>query len=264
MPEALLLRDLDVRVGGLTLVHSVSLSLQPGESVALLGHSGSGKSLTAAAITGGLSRMLDATGELVLDGTAVDVGSSLRPAGCVAAVQQDSSNALNPLVRVARQLEVPLRRRGLQGRQLHDRAAELLDACSIDDPHRVLRSYPAELSGGQRQRACIALALACEAKVLVADEPTTALDVVSQAQVLDTLAAARERAGLALLFITHDLAAASQICDRAVVLQNGRIVEQGTFRALVDAPQHPYTRELVDLVRSQSMVGTRLRKETAA
>lgn len=217
--------------------------------MALLGHSGSGKSLTAAAITGGLSRMLDATGEVELDGVAVEPSSSIRPPGLVAAVQQDSSSALNPLVRVGQQLGVPLRATGVTDRDA--RAHELLDACGIEDPARVLHSYPAELSGGQRQRVCIALALACDAKALIADEPTTALDVVSQAQVLGTLAAAQERAGLALLFITHDLAAASQICDRAIVLQHGRVVEEGTFAALVDHPRHPYTKELVDAVRSQ-------------
>ena len=228
-------------------MRGVSLSLAAGESVALLGHSGSGKSLTAAAITGALSRMLDATGDIQLDGRPVDPASSMRPPGLVAAVQQDSSSALNPLVRVGAQLDVPLRNAGVADRGA--RAGELLSACGIEDPVRVLRSYPAELSGGQRQRVCIALALACEAKALIADEPTTALDVVSQAQVLDTLAAAQQRAGLALLFITHDIAAASQLCDRAVVLQHGRVVEEGAFADLVERPQHPYTRELVDAVR---------------
>ncbi|MFT4052348.1 MAG: ABC transporter ATP-binding protein [Microbacterium sp.] len=262
MPEALLLRHLDVRAGNTSLIEDISLTLDEGESVALIGHSGSGKSLTAAAITGGLSRLLDATGELALDGTPVELSSPLRPPGCVAAVGQDSSAALNPLARVAAQLRVPLHRRGLSRDAARSRAAELLEACGIEEPLRVLRSYPAELSGGQRQRVCIALALACEAKLLVADEPTTALDVVSQAHVLDTLAAARERAGLALLFITHDLAAASQICDRAVVLQGGRIVEEGTFGSLVTSPRHPYTRELVDAVRSRPDFG--IHQEDAA
>ncbi|MFT4234984.1 MAG: ABC transporter ATP-binding protein [Microbacterium sp.] len=262
MSPLITLTDLCVSASGTALVKGVSLTIEPGEAVALLGHSGSGKSLTAATITGGLSRLLDATGELVLDGSPVGVSSSIRPPGCVAAVQQDSSSALNPLVPVAGQLEVPLRH-SLSARDAHERAAELLDACGIEDPGRVLRSYPAELSGGQRQRVCIALALACEAKVLVADEPTTALDVVSQAQVLETLAVARERAGLALLFITHDLAAASQVCDRAVVLQAGRIVEEGMFAQLVESPQHPYTQELVDAVRSQPTFGIH-RQEAAA
>ncbi|MFT4219725.1 MAG: ABC transporter ATP-binding protein [Microbacterium sp.] len=264
MPDAIVLEDLHVRVGATSLVHGVSVSVAAGESVALLGHSGSGKSLTAAAVTGGLSRLLDATGELSLDGKRVDVASSLRPAGCVASVQQDSSSALNPLVRVIGQMATPARNHGLSGAEAHARAAELLDACGIDDPVRVLRSYPAELSGGQRQRVCIALALACRARIVVADEPTTALDVVSQAQVLDTLAAARERAGLALLFITHDLAAASQICDRAVVLQDGRVVEQGAFADLVEQPQHPYTRELVDTARRQPTFDLLSRRATEA
>ncbi|ALJ20667.1 ATP-binding cassette domain-containing protein [Microbacterium sp. No. 7] len=249
MPSVILLEDLRVSAAGVPLVHGVSVTIEAGESVALLGHSGSGKSLTAAAITGGLSRMLDATGRLTLCGRDADVASSHRPLGSVATVQQDSSSALNPLARVGSQLAVPLRRRALSRTQALARAAELLDACGIEDPPRVLRSYPAELSGGQRQRVCIALALACETQALVADEPTTALDVVSQAQVLETLAAARARAGLALLFITHDLAAASQICDRAIVLHDGRVIERGTFAELVGDPRHPYTRELVDAVR---------------
>ena len=251
MTPVLELVDLRVRAGGTPLVHGVSVTLAAGESLALLGHSGSGKSLTAAAVTGGLSRMLDATGELEIDGERVDVASSARPTGCVACVQQDSSSALNPLTRVGRQLEVPLRRTGLAAAAAHERAAALLADCGIEDPARVLRSYPAELSGGQRQRVCIALALACEARVLVADEPTTALDVVSQAQVLDTLAAARERAGLALLFITHDIAVASQLCDRAIVLQDGRVVEEGPFAELIANPRHPYTRSLVEAVRGR-------------
>ncbi|MEZ5087235.1 MAG: ABC transporter ATP-binding protein [Tessaracoccus sp.] len=251
MTEALILDNLRVRVGATPLVHGISLELRSGESVALLGHSGSGKSLTAATITGSLSRLLDATGELTIEGQKVDLMSSKRPKGRIACVQQDSSSALNPLVRVGPQLEVPLRNAGMSADAGHARAVEVLDACGIEDPERVLRSYPAELSGGQRQRVCIALALLCEAKILVADEPTTALDVVSQAQVLDTLAAARQSAGLALLFITHDIAAASQICDRAVVLQDGRVVEEGYFEALINRPQHPYTRELVEAVREQ-------------
>ncbi|MFT4008595.1 MAG: ABC transporter ATP-binding protein [Nocardioidaceae bacterium] len=261
MNEAIVLTDLRVQARGTPLVRGVSLSVRAGESVALLGHSGSGKSLTAAAITGGLSRLLDATGELTLNGTPVGLSSSFRPARQVAAVQQDSSSALNPLTRVARQLMVPLRDNGLTESDARQRAGELLDACGIEDPHRVLRSYPAELSGGQRQRACIALALACQAGILIADEPTTALDVVSQAQVLDTLAAARARAGLTLLFITHDLAAASQVCDRAVVMGAGQAVEEGMFADLVERPQHPYTRELVDAVRTQPVFGILRRRD---
>ncbi|MDF1489158.1 ATP-binding cassette domain-containing protein [Tessaracoccus caeni] len=250
MTEALRLDDLKVRVGGTSLLHGISLTLSRGESVALLGHSGSGKSLTAATIAGSLSRLLDATGDLTIEGERVDVMSSRRPAGRIACVQQDSASALNPLVRVGRQLGVPLSNAGLAPVAAHARAVEVLDACGIEEPERVLRSYPAELSGGQRQRVCIALALLCEASILVADEPTTALDVVSQAQVLGTLSAAQERAGMALLFITHDIAAASQICDRAVVLQGGRVVEEGDFETLITAPRHPYTRELVDAVRA--------------
>lgn len=252
-PAAIVLDDLWVHAGRSPLVHGVSLRVGHGESVALLGHSGSGKSLTAAAITGGLSRLLDATGSLVLARTSAEVNSSVRPPGLVASVQQDSSSALNPLLRVRKQLGVPLRQRGLAGSAIDEQAAELLAGCGIEDPLRVLRSYPAELSGGQRQRVCIALALACQARVMVADEPTTALDVVSQAQVLETLATARAQAGMALLFITHDLAAASQVCDRAIVLQAGMVVEEGTFRQLVDDPHHPYTRELVDAVRESAV-----------
>lgn len=248
MTEVLRLDDLEVRVGETPLVHQVSLVLSKGESVALLGHSGSGKSLTAATITGALSRLLDATGDLTIEGEKVDLGSFERPKGRIACVQQDSSSALNPLVRVGRQLKVPLSNAGMSPDAADARATEVLEACGIEEPGRVLRSYPAELSGGQRQRVCIALALLCEATILVADEPTTALDVVSQAQVLDTLSAARQRAGMTLLFITHDIAAASQICDRAVVLKDGRVVDEGTFEKLIAAPQHPYTRELVDAV----------------
>lgn len=252
MTPVLRLSDLHVGIHGHDLVTGVSLEVGPGESVALLGHSGSGKSLTTAAIVGHLAPQLDATGELWIDGQRMALQSVACPAGAVACVQQDSARALNPLVRVGRQLEVPLRHRGLSADDAARRATRLLEGCGIEEPARVLHSYPAELSGGQRQRVCIALALACEAKLLIADEPTTALDVVSQAQVIEILRTVREEErnrGMALLFITHDIAVASQVCDRAIVLHDGQVVDRGTFRELVDTPRHAYTRTLAENVR---------------
>ncbi|HMR48093.1 MAG TPA: ABC transporter ATP-binding protein [Arachnia sp.] len=264
MTEVLRLDNLVVKSGETPLVQGVSLALSRGESVALLGHSGSGKSLTAATITGALSRLLDATGALTIEGEKADLVSFARPKGRIACVQQDSASALNPLVRVGRQLGVPLGNAGMSPSAAHDRMTEVLGACGIEEPARVLRSYPAELSGGQRQRVCIALALLCEAAILVADEPTTALDVVSQAQVLDTLSAARRRAGMTVLFITHDIAAASQVCDRAVVLKEGSVVDEGTFEQLIAAPRHPYTRELVDAVTEPAALRPAALEESVA
>lgn len=252
MNEALAISDLRVSIDGAPLVDGVSVTVRAGEAVALLGHSGSGKSLTAAAITGNVSPQLDVSGSLALDGRHIDIRTVRRPEGAVACVQQDSSRALNPLIRVGSQLEVPLRGRGMSAAGAREKAASLLAGCGIEDPARALRSYPAELSGGQRQRVCIALALACEARLLIADEPTTALDVVSQSQVIQTLADAQRGGAFALLFITHDIAVASQVAERAIVLYHGRIVEEGPFHEIVTRPRHPYTRALVDAVTASS------------
>jgi peptide/nickel transport system ATP-binding protein len=245
--------DLVVTISGHRVVDGVTFAVDAGERVALIGASGSGKSLTAAAIVGHLPPVARATGQVRVDGQdVVHVPAARRPrtAG-VAAVAQDPLAALNPLVSIGTQLAIPLRhRQGLRGTGLTERATDLLRSVGIEDPVRVLHSWAGELSGGQRQRVCIAIALACRTSLLVADEPTTALDVVTQAQVVGVLRA--HGRGSALLFITHDVAVAASLCDRAIVLAEGRVVEEGSLTGLIAAPQHRYTRQLVHAARAST------------
>ncbi|HEX2298839.1 MAG TPA: ATP-binding cassette domain-containing protein, partial [Pseudonocardiaceae bacterium] len=204
----LAVRGLVVEIGGHRLLDGIDLDVGPQERVALLGASGSGKSLTAAAVLGRLPHGATALGSVRVRGAevlGVPAARRGRSAG-VAAVFQDSRTALNPLVRTGAQLVAPLRHHGgLTPEQASSAAVELLAAVGLDDPLRVLRAFPGELSGGQRQRVCIALALACRPQLLLVDEPTTALDVVSQHQVLQVLHERMAASDAGLLFITHDL-----------------------------------------------------------
>jgi peptide/nickel transport system ATP-binding protein len=249
--SALEVTDLVVSVGGTRLLHGVDLVVPAGSRTALVGASGSGKSLTAGAVLGRLPAGAVATGSVRVAGEEVlGVPAARRAASTrVAAVAQDPLAALNPLVTVGAQLSTPLRRRaGLRGTAVRARALELLAAVGLADAERVLRSVPGELSGGQRQRVCTAIALAARAGLLVADEPTTALDLVTQAQVVDVL---REHTrGSALLFVTHDIAVAAALCDRVAVLCDGRVVERGPAAELVGAPTSDHLRELVTAARA--------------
>ncbi len=239
---------------GRRLVDGVSFALEPGERLGLIGESGSGKSLSAMAITSLLPDGLTAHGSVELDGLDVltaDEADLRRLRGPVAAVVfQEPLTALDPLMRIGRQIAEPLRRhRGLRGSALDAAVVASLDEVSLGDP-RYARAFPHELSGGQRQRVAIALALAAEPRLLIADEPTTALDVTVQAQVLALLDRLVREREMALLFISHDLAVVSEMTDRAVVLQHGHIVERGRLRDLLRDPQHPYTRDLVRSARA--------------
>ncbi|MCZ2826437.1 MULTISPECIES: ATP-binding cassette domain-containing protein [unclassified Modestobacter] len=251
---ALVVDDLTVSLGGRELVRGVRFEMAATERVALIGASGSGKSLTAAAVLGTLPIGAEVRGSVRVAGTDV---SRLPPArrstaARVAAVGQDPAAALNPLVPVGAQLALPLRNhRGLRGAELARQRAQLLSAVGLDDTERVLRSSPGELSGGQRQRVCIAMALASRAGLLVADEPTTALDLVTQAQVVAVLREASRDA--ALLFITHDLAVAASLCDRAVVLHAGAVVEDAPITRLLTAPQHEQSAALVAAARAGAL-----------
>jgi peptide/nickel transport system ATP-binding protein len=260
-------RDLVVEIGGRRLLDGIDLTVGPRERVALLGASGSGKSLTAGAVLGRLPVGATARGSVQVRGAevlGVPAARRGRSAG-VAAVFQDSRIAPNPLVRTGVQLAAPLRHHGGHSAgRAWSAAAELLAAVGLDDPLRVLRGFPGELSGGQRQRVCIALALACEPRLLLVDEPTTALDVVSQHQVLDVLRERMAASAAGLLFITHDLAAAAQMCTRAVVLAEGRVVESGPIADLLTAPRHDYTRLLVDTARATRVAAVPAQPDPAA
>ena len=246
MTSALVVRDMTVSLRGRALVAGVSFRIAQGERVALLGASGSGKSLTASAVLGQLPDGMSASGSMQVNGRETVLGRrGMDRTGDFAAVHQDPATALNPMVRLGRQLAFPLLKAGLSGVEARGRAADLLSSVGLTDPERVLSGYSGELSGGQLQRVCIALALARRFSVLIADEPTTALDVISQARVLDALRDCTGDTG-AMLFITHDLAVAASLCTRALVMQSGRIVEEAPISQLLASPQHSYTRQLVE------------------
>ncbi|WP_219414633.1 ABC transporter ATP-binding protein [Pseudonocardia nigra] len=252
--EVLRVEGLGVGTRDLRLVSDVSFTLSAGERVGLIGESGSGKSLTALALLGLLPEGVHATGAVRLAGVGHDlVGASEREMSAVRGaamtmVFQEPMTALNPVMRVGDQVaEVIL----LHGRRPDRRAAraaavELLDRVHLPDPARAAHAYPHQLSGGQRQRVMIAMALANGPSVLLADEPTTALDVTVQAQVLELILAGVAERGSALLFITHDLAVVATVCERVMVMYGGRVVEAGPVQEVFTRPRHPYTRGLLD------------------
>jgi peptide/nickel transport system ATP-binding protein len=238
------------------VVRSISLSLRRGEITALVGESGSGKTMTALA----LMRLLPpgALGTATklrigtLDLAQLSEGEMARIRGRnISMIFQDPLAALNPVRTIGFQITEPLRAHfHLDRRAATARAADLLGQVGIEDPLYNLHRYAHELSGGMRQRVLIAAALACDPQILIADEPTTALDVTVQAQVLKLIRDQAERRGLAVLLVTHDLAVASMISDRIQVMYSGAIVERGTSRELLRAPNHPYTRGLLNSVPS--------------
>ncbi|ROP27019.1 ATP-binding cassette domain-containing protein [Pseudokineococcus lusitanus] len=240
------------------LLRGVDLAVGAGERVALVGASGSGKSLTAAAVRGQLPPGLRAQGRVRLGGADVlDVPGPRRPVDRrPAVVLQDPSAALHPLVAVGAQVAMPLRARHDRAGRRPGRAAarravlELLAAVGLEDPRRVAAGRPAELSGGQRQRVALAVALAAAAPLVVADEPTTALDTVTQAAVLDVLADRTGPGRAGLLLVTHDLAVAAALCSRVAVVADGRVVETGPTARVLAAPGHPAARALVGADRA--------------
>jgi len=242
--------DLGVRSGTGSLLRDVSFQLAAGQRLGLIGESGSGKSLTALAIMGLLPDGLTAHGSIRLDGSQV-VGAAERDLvgmrGRVASVVfQEPLTALDPLMRLGRQLAEPIQRyRSLSRGDLREAVTDALLEVGLDDADRIARSYPHEVSGGQRQRVAIAMALATRPQLLIADEPTTALDVTVQAGILELLDRVISERGMSLLFISHDLAVVSRVADRVVLLRHGEVADRGSLAELIARPQHPYTRELV-------------------
>ncbi len=250
---ALAVAGLTVSAGEVELVSDVSFALAPGERVGLIGESGSGKSLTALALMGLLPEGVHAGGAVRLAGVdtnLVTAGESTLSAvrgAAMSMVFQEPMTALNPVQRVGAQVAEVMRVHGRTGRRAaHNAAVDLLGRVRLPDPANAARAYPHQLSGGQRQRVLMAMALANEPAVLLCDEPTTALDVTMQARILRLISTEVADRGTALVFITHDLAVVATVCDRALVMYGGRIVEAGPVREVLARPRHPYTRGLLD------------------
>lgn len=260
MNPLLAIQQLSVHAGGKPLISDVSFPVAVGERLGLIGESGSGKSLTALAAIGLLPDGLNASGSVLLDGKEV-IGARDRDLvplrGTTAAVVfQEPLTALDPLMRIGKQVAEAVRRRARRdGRPANDTVVtrevlDLLDQVALPQPERIAKSWPHEISGGQRQRAAIAMALACRPKLLIADEPTTALDVTTQAEILKLLGKLVGERNMALLFISHDLPVVANAVDRVVVLRHGRIVEQGPVATVFHRPSHEYTQSLVAAARA--------------
>ena len=250
-------RGLRVSFGGKDVVHGINFDIAEGEKLALVGESGSGKTVTALSLLrlvqnadiAGTARFAKSnTNEAQHDLLAIPEHTLRGIRGKeIAMIFQEPMTALNPLYPVGDQIaEVLELHAGLSARAAHDASVQLLADTGITEPARRARAYPYQLSGGQRQRAMIAMALACKPRLLLADEPTTALDVTVRAQILELLAELQRKYAMAVLLITHDLNLVRKFADRVAVMENGHIVEQGAVQAVFDAPQHAYTRKLID------------------
>ncbi len=264
MSPLLSVRDLSVGFGrdaaASPVVRGVSFDLAPGETLALVGESGSGKSVTALSI----NRLVDFGGGRIVggsmewttpDGSMLDLARADERALLglrgreIGMIFQEPMTSLNPVHTVGAQIEEAFRlNRGLEGRAASDAAREALDRVRIPDAAQRMKYYPHQLSGGMRQRVMIAMALAGNPRLLIADEPTTALDVTVQAQIMALLAELKAELGMAMIFITHDIGLVAGIADSLMVMQNGLVVEQGRLDAVLDAPQHDYTRHLLGAV----------------
>ena len=251
---SLQVRDLVVEIAGRRVVDGVSFDVADGARVGLIGESGSGKSLTALAILGLLPDGASASGSVRWDGREL-IGLPDRELAQlrgdeIGIVFQEPRTALNPIRTVGRQIaesiriHAPLQKRAPR-REALARAVDEASRVRLPDPAELVRRYPHQLSGGQRQRVAIAMALACRPRLLIADEPTTALDVTIQAEILELLLSLVEGDGMSLVFITHDLAVLSQIATHGVVLEDGRVVEDGPVAQLLTAPRSPVTQGLL-------------------
>jgi peptide/nickel transport system ATP-binding protein len=251
MTATLAIQDLRVAIGTTNVLRGVSLDVAPGEVRGLVGESGAGKSMLGRAVLG----LLPANATITSGGIAFE-GRDLLGMGeaerrtllgrRISLIPQDPMTSLNPVKRVGAQLSALLRHHlGLSRRAAPARAAELLAEVAIREPARVLNLYPHEISGGMRQRLLIAMAFACDPGLVIADEPTTALDVTVQRQVLQLVERLRKSHGAAVLFVTHDLGVVAKICSTMTVLHAGRVLEEGETADVLARPRHPYTRALL-------------------
>ena len=252
-------RDLEISFdtygGEVQAVRDVSFEVRRGETLAIVGESGSGKTITAKA----MMRLLPETGSRVKGGEIIFEGRDLLKirekemrevrGQKIAMVFQDPMTSLDPTMKVGTQIMESIKKHlGLKGKQARERALELLKLVGIPNPEARLRQYPHQFSGGQRQRVVIAIALACDPDILVADEPTTALDVTIQAQILDLLRDLQHRLGMSIILITHDLGVVANAAHRVAVMYSGKVVESGTAREIFYEPKHPYTWGLISSI----------------
>ncbi|AJE45817.1 ATP-binding cassette domain-containing protein [Celeribacter indicus] len=259
MADILTVEGLCLGTTGTRLVEDLSFTIGEGERFGLIGESGSGKSLTALAVNGILPAAIRPEGRITLAGEEVVGAPERRLAGlrgsAVATVFQEPLTALDPLMTLGRQIALPVKRRRQRTGEDTRRAAvnrevlSLVEQVRLPEPERIVHAFPHEVSGGQRQRVAIAMALACRPRLLIADEPTTALDVTTQDEIVKLLLALVEEHGIALLFISHDLAVVGQVAERVLVMRDGRAVETGPARQVLTAPAEAYTRTLVEAAR---------------
>ncbi len=250
MSALLSVSNLTVRFGETTAVADVSFDLPRGGALGIVGESGSGKSVTCRALmkllppAARISGTVDFDGQDILDASEASL-NTIRGRR-IAMIFQSPASHLDPLMRIGDQVAETLRKHtGLKGRAVQEEVLRLLDVVRIPEPARWARAYPHQLSGGMKQRAMIAGALACKPDLLLADEPTTALDATVQKSVLDLLAELRRTQGLSMIFVSHDLGAVARVCEDVIVMRKSRVVEAGKTRAVIDTPQHEYTRMLI-------------------
>lgn len=247
--------ELTTRNGVAPVIDNLSFELGRGESISFVGESGCGKSMTALGIMGLLPDKIGriASGSITFEGEELTTASDQRMRDIrgndISMIFQEPMTSLNPVFTVGEQISEVLRaHQGLSRKAAWSKAIELLDAVRIPNARGRAADYPFQMSGGQRQRVMIAIALACEPKILIADEPTTALDVTVQAQIFDLLNDLRRQAGTSIIMITHDMGAVAEMADRMIVMYAGRNAEQGPVERIIEHPRHPYTKGLISCV----------------
>ena len=247
--------ELTTRDGVAPVIDDLSFTLDPGETLSFVGESGCGKSMTALALMGLLPDKIGrvASGKIIFDGEDLTVASEARlrdiRGNDISMIFQEPMTSLNPVFTVGEQIAEVLRaHQGLGRRAAWNQAAELMDAVRIPNPKSRVGDYPFQMSGGQRQRVMIAMALACQPKILIADEPTTALDVTVQAQIFDLLRDLRRQTGTAIILITHDMGAVAEMAQRMIVMYAGRKAEIGPVDQIIEHARHPYTQGLIACV----------------
>ncbi len=267
MSKLLEVNDLNVTFttndGEVTAVQDFSFSVDKGKTLAIVGESGSGKSQSIFAITGLLAKNGRATGSALFEGQEIlnigDVALSKIRASNIAMIFQDPMTSLNPYLRVSNQMaEVLMLHKGMSKSDAVRESVRMLDAVKIPDAKARVRMYPHEFSGGMRQRVMIAMSLLCSPKLLIADEPTTALDVTVQAQIMKLLRDLQIDFGMAVILITHDLGVVAGSCDETLVMYGGQIMEEGSTEALFEKPTHPYTMGLLHAIPRLDQAGDKL------